>query len=68
MITVTAGQRAQIARLRINHPRAKVTLPSRQRHRPIVRVRMYWPPVGQDHRWVCIWIHPDGRREMREPE
>lgn len=56
-LTMTARQRAELAKLRIGHPRAAVTLPFRQRTLPLVRVRMRWPT-----RAVTVWLAPDGGR------
>lgn len=60
MLTVTAAQRGRLARLRVRHPRAQLTIPARQQDRPAVRVRMRWMPRGHQRRSLTIWIRPDG--------
>lgn len=64
MVPMTAAQRATLAKLRINHPRADVTLLHRQEDLPLVRVKMRWRKTTFI-RW--IWIAPDGRRERSVP-
>ncbi len=57
MISMTVAQRCRLARLRVSHPRARVTLINRNRQhlRPTLRVRMRWSQRGR-----TIWIRPDG--------
>lgn len=61
MTAMTAAQRASLAKLRIYHPRATVTLvdPRSQTDLPMVRIKMHWRKTTLT-RW--IWLAPDGAR------
>jgi hypothetical protein len=50
------AQRVELARLRVNHPRATVTVPLRQSDLPVVRLRLRWP-----WRTLELWLDVDGR-------
>ena len=54
---LTSAQLGELSRVRLCHPRARVTVPARQRELPLVRLRLYWPG-----RSIELWIDPDGRR------
>jgi hypothetical protein len=58
-VPMTARQRAVLARLRVNHPRATVSVLSRQSDRPLVQVKMRWAGTSVS-RW--FWLTPDGER------
>jgi hypothetical protein len=54
---MTAAQRGELARLRVHHPRARVTVNAHQPIRPAVRVTMRWTD-----RCARLILMPDGRR------
>jgi hypothetical protein len=58
MTPLTVPQRAQLSRLRLYNPRARVTVPARQLEPPLVRLRLRWP----DRPTVELWLDPWGRR------
>jgi hypothetical protein len=62
---MTAAQRASLARLRVRHPRADVTVghPYHQPDLPYVRIKMRWARTSIV-RW--FWLAPDGSRLARQ--
>jgi hypothetical protein len=66
-VAMTARQRGELAKLRLGHQRARVTVPARQEQYPLVRVRLKWPDHGSSgrpgrRRSLVVWLAPDGRR------
>ena len=65
-VPLTARQRAELARLRVTHPRARVTVMRRasQTHLPLVKVRLTWrrPKGARYARTATVWLGPDGSR------
>jgi hypothetical protein len=57
-IALTARQRAELAKIRVQHPRARVSVPFRQTALPLIRVRLRWP----GHRNATVLLAPDGHR------
>lgn len=63
MSKMTAAQRAALARLRVNHPRATVSVlwEPRDKHPRKVKVRMGWSARSR-----IVWLDQDGRMELGE--
>lgn len=63
MTTMTARQRCALACLRINHPRARVSVLSEPRDKdPVkVKIKMTWSLQDRSRE---VWIDPDGALEL----